>query len=198
MIKQVKAYLDSAPNATIISVSQNDNYAQCESPAEKAINAAEGTPGGAIFRAVNAIADAIKDEYPGVAVDTLAYQWSRPAPKITKPRKNVIIRLCNIECNFAEPLNSPSNAPFQKDMGNWARISNRTYIWNYITNFGDFIAPFPNYFNLGPDVDYLVSNGVRGIFQSTGELSTAETSSHHRISQPASARWYFASNGLVC
>ena len=42
----------------------------------------------------------------------------------------VIIRLCNIECNFAEPLDSPANAPFQKDMGNWAKISNRTYIWN--------------------------------------------------------------------
>ena len=44
----------------------------------------------------------------------------------------VIIRLCNIECNFAEPLDTAANAPFQKDMSNWARISNRTYIWNYI------------------------------------------------------------------
>ena len=71
-----------------VSVSQNDNYAQCESPAEKSINTAEGTAGGALFRAVNVIADAIKDDYPGVAIDTLAYQWSRPAPKITKPRPN--------------------------------------------------------------------------------------------------------------
>ena len=71
-----------------VSVSQNDNYAQCESSAEKAINAAEGTAGGALFRAVNFIADAIKDDYPGVAIDTLAYQWSRPAPKITKPWPN--------------------------------------------------------------------------------------------------------------
>ena len=36
---------------------------------------------------------------------------------------------------------------------------------NYITNFGDFIAPFPNYFNLASDVRYLLSNGVRGLFQ---------------------------------
>ena len=43
-----------------VSVSQNDNYAQCESAAEKAINTAEGTAGGALFRAVNFIADAIK------------------------------------------------------------------------------------------------------------------------------------------
>eukprot|EP01052_Picozoa_sp_SAG31_P026717 SAG31_NODE_2443_length_5682_cov_3.662428_4_plen_92_part_00 len=88
----------------------------------------EGTPGGALFRAINQIADAIKDEFPNVAVDTLAYQWSRPAPIKTKPRPNVIIRLCSIECNFAAPLTDPSNEPFQKDMDNWAKISNRTYM----------------------------------------------------------------------
>lgn len=35
----------------------------------------------------------------------------------------------------------------------------------YITNFGDFLAPSPNYFNLALDVLYLVESGVRGIFQ---------------------------------
>ena len=44
-----------------------------------------------------------------------ADQWSRPAPKVTKPRPNVIIRLCSIECNFAVPLTDPSNAKFQAD-----------------------------------------------------------------------------------
>ena len=53
----------------------------------------------------------------------------RPAPRLSVPRKNVIIRLCSIECNFAAPLTDPSNAPFQKDMDNWAAISNRTYVW---------------------------------------------------------------------
>ena len=67
--------------------------------------------GGPLFRAVNTIADNIKDEFPNIAVDTLAYQWSRPAPKITKPRPNVIIRLCSIECNFAAPLVCPPSSP---------------------------------------------------------------------------------------
>ena len=43
----------------------------------------------------------------------------------------MVIRLCSIECNFAQPLTDPSNAPFQRDMEQWAAISNRTYIWNY-------------------------------------------------------------------
>jgi hypothetical protein len=39
------------------------------------------------------------------------------------------------------------------------------YTAQYITNFGDFLAPSPNYFNLAADVRYLVQNGIRGIFQ---------------------------------
>ena len=40
---------------------------------ELKINEEEGTPGGSLFRAVNAIADGLKDEFPDVAIDTLAY-----------------------------------------------------------------------------------------------------------------------------
>ena len=32
-----------------------------------------------------------------VAVDTLAYQYTQPPPSITRPRPNVIIRLCDIQ-----------------------------------------------------------------------------------------------------
>lgn len=94
MIGQVKKILTDNPTATIISVSQNDNGAYCQTPEELAIIKEEGTPGGALFRAINVIAAAIKDEFPAVAIDTLAYQWSRPAPSHTVPLPNVIIRLC--------------------------------------------------------------------------------------------------------
>ena len=114
--EQAKGFLRKDPEANIISVSQNDNGNYCQTPEEMAIIDAEGTPGGALYRAVNKVADGLKDEFPHVAVDTLAYQWSRPAPKITKPRPNVIIRLCSIECNFAMPLTDPSNAPFHKGL----------------------------------------------------------------------------------
>lgn len=58
------------------------------------------------------------------------YQWSRAAPKLTKPKPNVIIRLCSIECNFAQPLSHPSNSKFQADISNWGAISERLYVWN--------------------------------------------------------------------
>ncbi|EGD82397.1 hypothetical protein PTSG_03040 [Salpingoeca rosetta] len=163
--RQVKAFLRAQPDATIISVSQNDNQNYCKDPAEMAIIKEEGSPIGPLLRAVNVIADAIKEEFPHVAVDTLAYQYTRPAPKITTPKPNVIVRLCSIECNFAKPLTDPSNKAFQTDITNWSAISQRLYIWNYVTNFAAFLAPFPNWRVIGANIRFFLAHGVRGIFE---------------------------------
>lgn len=93
VIAQLRKYLLAQPNATIASISQNDNQGYCQDEHELAIIKEEGTPGGALFRAVNNIADALRDEFPAVAFDTLAYEWSTAPPKIMKPRPNVIIRV---------------------------------------------------------------------------------------------------------
>ena len=63
---------------------------------------------------VNYIAEKIEPEFPNVAVDTLAYQYTRKPPRTLRPRPNVIVRLCSIECNFREPLDHPSNAGFAR------------------------------------------------------------------------------------
>eukprot|EP01043_Picozoa_sp_COSAG02_P020897 COSAG02_NODE_1044_length_15004_cov_106.824287_3_plen_381_part_00 len=128
--QRAKVFLRKQPNANIISVSQNDNGHYCQTPEELRIIDEEGTPGGALYRAINTIADSLKTEFPNVAVDTLAYQWGRPAPKLVKPRPNVIIRLCSIECNFGAPMTDPSNANFSRDLINWGNITKRVYIWD--------------------------------------------------------------------
>ena len=69
---QVRKVLQAQPDSEIISISQNDNGDQCADPAEKAVNAREGSPIGALLLAVNAIAAALEPEFPNVAFDTLA------------------------------------------------------------------------------------------------------------------------------
>ena len=164
IIKNVKRMLTSQPDATIVSISQNDVPGVCQAPEELAIMAAEGTPGGPMFRAINNIAAALQDEYPNVAVDTLAYQQTMSAPKITRPRHNVIIRLCADLARWDVPFSDPIN-PFHSTVVSWGRISNRTYVWNYITNFQNFLVPFPDWYVAGRNVKFLVANGVRGIYQ---------------------------------
>ena len=54
-----------------------------------------GVGGGPLLDFVNFLADGIKDKYPEVYIDTLAYQYTQKAPKTIRPRDNVIVRLCD-------------------------------------------------------------------------------------------------------
>ena len=170
-IKNVRKRLQENPNATIISVSQNDSYphqAGCQCENCKAIDDREGTPMGSLLTFVNRIADDIKDDYPHVYVDTLAYRYTRQAPKSIKPRDNVIIRLCSIECCFAHPLDDPDcphNVAFKKDIEEWSAICNNLYIWDYTTDFLCYLSPFPNFAVLQKNVKFFKDHHVIGMFE---------------------------------
>ena len=165
VVERVKDWLRETPDANIISVSQNDWYGACECENCRAIDDAEGGPSGSLMAFVNYVAEKIESEFPQVAVDTFAYQYTRKPPTTLKPRPNVIVRLCSIECNFREPLNHPSNASFLADLEAWAKICPRLYIWDYTTDFMNYINPHPNWFTLGPNVRLFQKFGVRGVFE---------------------------------
>ena len=104
VLKNVRAALAKDPTVNIISVSQNDKEEYCHCASCAAIDEEEGSPAGTLLRFVNRIAEELEDEYPNVTIDTLAYKYTRKAPLITKPHKNVCIRLCSIECHFNHPI----------------------------------------------------------------------------------------------
>jgi Domain of unknown function (DUF4838) len=165
MVDRVKEWLRESPDAEIISVTQNDWAGWCECPDCKALDDAEGSHSGTMVAFVNYIAEKIEPEFPNVAVDTFAYQYTRKPPKGVRPRKNVIVRLCSIECNFREPLDHPSNASFMADIEGWSKICPRLYIWDYTTDFSGYIHPHPNWFTLGPNVRLFQKYGVKGVFE---------------------------------
>ena len=165
LIKNLRARLRNNPAATIASVSQNDWHGNCQCSKCAAIEKEEGSPAGLMLRFVNAVAEDIEDEFPNVAISTLAYQYTRKPPKITKPRPNVIVRLCSIECSFSKPLVDERNKKFRDDIVGWSKICNRLYIWDYTTNFRHYIMPHPNLRVLGPNVKFFVDHNVKGVFE---------------------------------
>lgn len=166
VVGQVKEWLREAPNASIVSVSQNDvNGGECQCPNCKAVDDAEGSPSGNVIAFVNYIAERIEPEFPNVAVDTLAYQYTRKPPKTIRPRPNVIVRLCSIECNFRAPLDDPSNTAFLADLEVWSKICHRLYVWDYVTDFSNYLLPHPNWFTLGPNARLFAKYGVKGVYE---------------------------------
>ena len=165
LIKNLKANLRNNQAATIASVSQNDWRGNCQCAKCAAVEKEEGSPAGLMLRFVNSVADDIKEEFPNVAISTLAYQYTRKPPKYVKPRENVIVRLCSIECSFSKPLADERNQKFRDDIIGWSKISNRLYIWDYTTNFRHHIMPHPNLRVLGPNVKFFAEHNVKGIFE---------------------------------
>jgi hypothetical protein len=164
-IERVSQWLKEHPEATIIDISQNDTGNWCQCPQCKALDDAEGSPSASIIKFVNTIAEAID---PHIRFETLAYQYSRKPPKTIRPRPNVIIRLCSIECCFAHPLEScPSeeNRRFREDIQAWQLVAPVLYVWDYTTNFAHYLQPFPNFEVLQANVRFFVRHGVKGLFE---------------------------------
>ncbi|MGA2534227.1 MAG: DUF4838 domain-containing protein [Candidatus Aminicenantales bacterium] len=165
LVKNLKERLRRNPKATIASVSQNDCFNPCTCPRCRAVDEEEGSPSGLLLRFVNAVAADVEKEFPGVTVDTLAYQYTRKPPKITRPRENVIVRLCSIECSFSRPLDDARNKAFYDDLKGWSAIAKRLFIWDYTTDFSHYVQPHPNLQVLGPNIRLFVQNNVHGVFE---------------------------------
>ena len=164
------------PGTRIISISQNDVQPGCQCEKCLAVDREEGSPAGTLLRFVNAIAEALEDEFPDVIFDTLAYNHTRPVPKVTKPRHNVCVRLCSIECCFSHPfetcdddrgvtLPDGTKSSFIRDLKQWGAYHDRLYIWDYTTCFAHYAAPHPNWRTLQPNMQSFVNNNVKGVFE---------------------------------
>ena len=155
------------PEYRIYSVSQNDNFRFCQCDKCKAIEDQYGGHSGLIVWFVNQVADAVKDEFPDKFIGTFAYQYTRQPPTGIKPRENVVIRLCSIECCFAHPLDAgcPQNEAFMRDLKGWSEIAPHLFIWDYIVDYAQYIAPWPNFQVLGPNIKIFGDNKAIGIFE---------------------------------
>ena len=179
VLANVREWLDANPEATIISVSQNDSDAGvggCNCANCKAINDREGSEMGSLLTFVNRIANDIKDDYPGVYVDTLAYRYTRKAPKTVRPADNVIIRLCSIECCFTHTLDDASctrNKEFCQDIEEWSAICDNLYIWDYTYNAETYFSFFPNFDVLHANVQFYKAHNVKGVFLEGQQVSVS-------------------------
>jgi len=161
-IADLKEQIAKHPNLKYWSVSQADNYYQCECEKCKAIDKEEGSASGLMIRFVNAVAKA----FPDKIITTLAYQYTRKPPLISKPIDNVMITLCTIELNRSQPIETDTgSAGFTKEITDWGKITNKIMLWDYETQFSSSFGPFPLYNTLQPNIQFFTKNHVMAHFQ---------------------------------
>jgi len=165
-VEAVERWIADHPEATILSVSQNDWTGWCECENCRRVEAEEGgTHSGPLLRYVNALAAEIEKKHPDKLIDTLAYWYTEAPPAKVRPRANVRIRLCPIGVCEAHPYGKCAySAYFMKNLDAWAKITDQLYIWHYNTNFAHFLLPFPDFDELAADIPMYKDHGVVGLF----------------------------------
>ena len=155
----VGSFFNKHPLSTVISVSQDDNtqYCMCEDCSK--IHKKENSPAGSMIYFVNKIAKL----FPEKTISTLAYQYTRKPP-LTKPESNVLITLCSIECDRSIPIDEGCK-DFESDLKGWSKLTENIRIWDYTTQFTNFLAPFPNWGTIKPNINLFVNNNAKWIFE---------------------------------
>ena len=183
-IDGVRRWMREHPECAIFSVAQNDWYNSCACAQCRALDEKEGSGAGTMIWFVNQVADAIAEEFPKNFIHTFAYLYTRKAPRTLRPRPNVIVRLCPIETCFSHPLETCEFAvdgidveetsartfkraknPFIHDLANWGKLCDHLYIWDYTTNFANYLQPFPNLNAMKANLLLYKQMGVTGVFE---------------------------------
>lgn len=177
LTKAILAQIDESPANRMPHISQMDwdNWCTCDTCA--AIDAREDSHMGATLTGLNQIAENVEKARPGYGIETLAYTFTRKPPKYLKPRANIAIKLCSIECDFSRPHDDPNselNRQFAKDIDKWSKLAGRLHIWDYTTNFRNFQSPFPNFQVLQPNMRFFRDHNVKGIFEQGGNDRATE------------------------
>jgi hypothetical protein len=164
--ERIKKQMRENPEYLIYDVSQNDWYNPCQCNECQKIVKQEGAEAGIVIWFVNQVAEAVEKDFPNKFIGTLAYQYTRTPPKNIKPRNNVVVRLCSIECCFSHDFETcPENQSFLADLKGWSAISPHLYIWDYVVNFSHYIMPYPNFNVLQSNIKTFQQNHAIGIME---------------------------------
>ncbi|HIJ73314.1 MAG TPA: DUF4838 domain-containing protein [Candidatus Hydrogenedentes bacterium] len=178
LYEAVERDIQNNPANKEVHISQMDWFAYCECEACAAIDAREESHMGSVLTALNQIADWLAEEHPGYSLETLAYLYTRKPPKYLRPRDNVIIKLCSIECDFGRPLDDSSSAlnrPFVEDIRKWSKVAKRLHVWDYTPNYTYAQIPHPNFHVLQPNAQFFMEHKVKGLFEQGFERRGCES-----------------------
>ena len=166
-IDYLKAQMAKHPDALYWSVSPNDDNGYCTCDSCRKADEEEGGPSGSLIRFVNRVAAA----FPDKIITTLAYGYTSRAPLHTRPADNVYVMFSSIYGTG--------------NLEAWSRLTSRLMLWNYTTQFTNYLAPFPDYANLQPNLQYARAHSIIGVFEQGSGDTYGDMSEYNSYLQAA-------------
>ena len=162
MTRNILRILRADPTIKIISVSNMDggvSYSPC--PLDMVAANAENATGAANFYVVRNIAAAVRKEFPGTKILSLAYNGALQPPKHLQFAENVIVQIAGQR--YADvSLHHKRNSADLQLIQRWLTHSETVYIWNGVNEGA--ILPHGDYLAQALHIKELAKLGVKGYF----------------------------------
>ena len=149
-------------------ISQQDsmNYCECEKCSALIVESG-GNAAAPIFRCVNIIAK----RHPELKLSTLAYHYGSSPPENIEFEDNVMIKWCIMSSygtnDYSAPLTDGATKiakqQYAEIMG-WPELTDHIFVWDYITNYFNYLLPFPCLDAMPGNIRLLRDRGVEGVF----------------------------------
>ncbi len=162
----IQSWISGDPEAKFFTIVANDGGGFCGCELCGPLTEYEGSRVAPVLHLCNQVGDAIRDEYPDVMIDTLAYSPTCPPPRFVGPRDNVMVRFATAQACRAHPIEENCGDAWHMAtfIRAWAARCPQMYVWDYQTIHSNHLMPFPNFHTLQPNIQYFVRNKVKGIF----------------------------------
>lgn len=181
-IETLKSNILSKPEAQYFMIGQMDNHVSCRCARCTESNLKNGGASGTLIAFMNVISDEIgkwlAEEFPGenkeITIVTFAYQDTETAPvknengkivpasSLAVPRDNITVRLAPMSANYYYSMNDAKQREQEKQMFEfWKVVTDNFFIWDYATNYEEFLWYFPNFGALGDNYKFYRDLGVK-------------------------------------
>lgn len=173
MTQHLIDWLERNPSDALYTVGANDWAGICDCKDCQEIGRREESMAGPGIYLVNGVAERIEKHLPDRFIGFLTYKHTVKPPKTLVPRRNVVIRMCPISDCKMHPIvvgreNPEGDCALRKalaeDLEKWDKISNKIYIWDYYTNFRQYLLPFPCIGIIDQDLRFYRDHNVKGLF----------------------------------
>ncbi len=175
-LQTAKKWLAEEEDPRLISVSINDgNVAYCRCEKCRRYLEQGGNEMDNVMSFVNKMQIALREEYPNVSVDTLSYAQVNVLPKIVKPEKGVLVRVCGFGVRnvpFSESIERfeagekelEYNASYAKLVQEWGRVADKIYVWDYPYCYNVINTPYPVTHTLLKNTRFFAENNAKGMY----------------------------------
>lgn len=188
IVKGIRAWADAAPEATIISLSEEDGGGPgvdspgC--PSDDALRKSAGTAAAPFFQVLNEVAAELAKTHPRVRIKAIAYNAALEyKSSLGKMHSNVIIQLCESGLDMSAPLADPRNARWHTRVIDWLGAATTVWIWSYTSMHS--MLPNVNHWSVGEDITHLAKLGVKGYFAEGDGTPAKDLLLHYIIGRKA-------------